>query len=442
MSDSNDIRPNTEGDGAATESADAGSLVHDVSVHSEEIRADVQQDRLNDKKGRDFVRLMGNGLLFILIPVLVMEFGIRVVAADKFKGQEKHVDFYHPTRMAASNDRQIDYLFVGSSRVAAAVEPQAFADVVEERTGTRPMAIDQGKGYSTLVEHYFHLRNLAADYPGSLQGTTVMIESPMGLAQTNTWDGEWAKESWPELLGPPMRVGDLPQYVLSSTDTKETKVAAIGSALFMSTRYWDALTNKFEGALNRAFGAGKGATETKDEDCAEADMSTDGGVRCDDEGIDITRKIVRFETRQAEELEEPVDDWNRTAAASIVELVRAEGGEVVFFDVPMGSYGIIRFGSEALLQSTEVFTEYRQANGLRYVRTAGFACNDDDFPDFAHLRHSRAEEYSRTLAESFLNGGDAGYPDGRIHVCDLDPTVVEEVGGAELPTNAADAYNQ
>ncbi|MEM9996906.1 MAG: hypothetical protein AAF809_04330 [Bacteroidota bacterium] len=436
MSDSTDIRPNTEGDGA-----DAGSLVHDVSVHSEEIREDVQQDRLNPNMGRDLVRLLGRGLLIVLIPVLLMEFGIRVVAADMFRGQAKHVDFYHKARTAAANDRPIDYLFVGSSRVAAAVEPGVFADVVEERTGTRPLAIDQGKGYSTLIEHYFHLRNLATDYPGSLNGTTVMIEAPLGLTQTNTWDGEWAKEAWPELLGPPMRVGDLPRYVLSSTDTKETKVAAIGSSLLLSTRYWDALTNKFEAALNRTFGAAKGATETKDEDCEEADMSTDGGVRCDEAGIELTRDLVRFETRMAEDIAAPVDDWDRTAVASIVELVRAEGGEVVFFDVPMGSYGIIRFGSPNQLKSLEVFTAYRQEQSLRYVRTPSFLCNDDDFPDFAHLRRSRADEFTRAVATSYLNGGDAGYPGGRIHVCELDETVLAEVGGAELPTNAADAYN-
>ena len=81
MKDRNDLRNSAQGDGASQ--PDAGSLVHDVSVHSEEIRGDVQRDRLNAHKGRDFVRLLLRGLLFVLIPIVALEFGIRVVAASR-----------------------------------------------------------------------------------------------------------------------------------------------------------------------------------------------------------------------------------------------------------------------------------------------------------------------------------------------------------------------
>src|SRR5262249_22993251 len=97
---------------------------------------------------------------WIVLPILVLG----LVEALVRTTTDRMPLWYGAAERVAERDR-VDVIFVGSSRVLAAVLTDAFSETVALQTGYRPRTLNLGRGYTTLIEHYLGLRNLLLTHP-------------------------------------------------------------------------------------------------------------------------------------------------------------------------------------------------------------------------------------------------------------------------------------
>jgi hypothetical protein len=314
-------------------------------------------------------------------------------------------DFYAPAQRVAARG-PLTHITVGSSRVASAIRADTLQTILRaaalrgegDAPGRAPEdvhAVNAGKGYATLHLHYLGLRNLIAEHPESLEGVTVFVEAPAGLAIYNTWDSGWVGENWPTLLAPLLRAEDLPRFLSQSENTVAAKARVLGAYFLQFTRYLQYVRPRLEDAVNSRFAMKKRRDEG-------ADLSTAGGVRADEEGVALTREQTRRLGIEEFTNQEPWRDWDRSIWADVVAMVRAHGGDVVFFEMPISSVAMQAGATDLRREDKRYFDAWREANGLALLRPQNFEYTDEDFPDLMHLRKSRSAEFTARLAEAYL----------------------------------------
>src|SRR5262245_14104188 len=121
--------------------------------------------------------------------------------------------------------RPVQAVFVGSSRVQAAILPSAFERALGERGRPGTAALNLARGYTTDAEHYLGLRNLLAAHPDRLRGITVFAEAPGGLPWPTRWDNApWAMAAQPWMLVDLLQPADLPRFWQESGLDLETRL--------------------------------------------------------------------------------------------------------------------------------------------------------------------------------------------------------------------------
>ncbi len=322
------------------------------------------------------------------------------------------VSLAQPPAWFAAAEREVRrsdvrFLFIGSSRVAAAIDPDAFVRTPELGAAPGTVALDLGRGYQTLAESWLGLRRLADARPGGLKDVAVLIEAPMDVPELSTWSESWLHPDFPELLSQVMEVRDLPRFWRESATEPGPRWVATLALLSPVVELWGKGTERVEGAMRllrrRGLLSGRGA-----------DLATSGGILADDAAVrwaraSAARFVAETIARQAPFADA---DAERTVLRSIVELVRARGGRVLLFRMPISA----TFRAPHL---TPMGVETRAAAGRALARwgvpvlVPDLATTDDDFPDLWHLRASRAAELSRSLARAYAawargGGGAAG----------------------------------
>lgn len=356
-------------------------------------------------------RLVLKAVVALVLLVAVAEGMTRWVLPQVGPGMLDLEDFYAPARRTARRG-SLTHITVGSSRVASAIQADTLGMVLRAaalpgRGGRAPgdvQAANAGKGYATIHLHYFGLRNLIAQYPESLEGVTVFVEAPAGLAIYNTWDGGWVGESWPTLIAPLLRARDLPGFLAESDNTLATKAYVTTAYFLHAARYLQYVRPRIEEAVNARFAPKKARSASR------ADLGTEGGVRADAEGVELTREQTRRLGIEEFTNQEPWREWDRSVWANVVDMVRAHGGDVVFFEMPISSVARQAGDTPVRREDKQAFDAWREANDLVLLQTPSFEYNDDDFPDLMHLRKSRSAEFSARLAEAYIalrRGADA-----------------------------------
>ena len=108
-----------------------------------------------------------------------------------------------------TSNKPIDVLFIGSSRVAAAIDTQAFAEALP---GPRPNVVNAGAGYTTAAEFHLALRNTFREHPDRLRNAVIFIEAPYGMPDSTTWSDRWSHPDSPETLIPLLHWEDVASY--------------------------------------------------------------------------------------------------------------------------------------------------------------------------------------------------------------------------------------
>ena len=126
-----------------------------------------------------------------------------------------------------------------------------------------------------------------------------------------------------------------------------------------------------------------------------ADLSSAGGVLTDLASVERARRLA-VELASTTFKNSPRPDWPATVLMDVNALVRRHGGRVVLFRMPLSSVQT-RSTTTALLADIEAFRRQAVLADIDYLPIE-FATTDEDFPDYWHLRNSRADEFSRRVA--------------------------------------------
>ncbi len=230
----------------------------------------------------------------------------------------------------------IDFLFVGSSRVAASIDSGAFAEEIGKARGRQVHAVNMGTGYATLVEHDLALRELARAYPEAMKGCVVLIEAPGGIPDglcdgRGRWDEPWSFEGEAIRLAPMLRPGDIPALWRSGfnlADKIHFTARDLGNSSILIAQREVLAESIADGLKARAYSLLIG----KRPEVEKADLATGGGIQADPATVARNRGLARIDAARWLEDRRPIGpNWDDRVIGSIVRRVKAmEGGRVVF----------------------------------------------------------------------------------------------------------------
>ena len=343
---------------------------------------------------------------WILIPAMV--FGVGEYSVKQWCAPRPL--FWDQARPAARTGR-LDAVFIGSSRVAAAIDPAIVASAVTDASGQPVLSVNVGTGFSTLQEHRLGLRNYLESHADAGRGLVVFIEATNGIPEDSLPSQSWHSDQRPELLVQVLQPGDLPALWQSKESLEErlrfTFRCLTGSSAISreSERIGRGILAKGTTRLNTLFqkldrsesatGAGLPGRMAD-----QPDLSTAGGIRVDDEGLRLTRQAAAAWARSQILDQRPRGPWERKVVAEIIELVQSHGGRVVFFNAPLHPTHAAVFATPVRETDRTRFAEFARSRGCELL-SCDFPTGDDDFPDIFHLRQSRAADYTRVLCREW-----------------------------------------
>ncbi len=331
---------------------------------------------------------------WLLIPLLVFmaaELGARQLAGLRTRRS-------YPELLAAPPTVQLDAVFVGSSRVAAAVASDAFDAQMADVRGAPFHSLNQGQGHTNLHQHVLGLRQLFAQHPERFAGCTLFLEAPGGLVGPVGWQGQWFNAARPELLVELLQAGDLPAFLASEGALEpRLEILAIWALSASRLAVWrrglrEAFVRRV-GSLAERTGAQLGLLESHAD---SSDLSSGGGIRTDAAGIALARKLAEESAARAGAPQPGA--YPDSVLQSLWELARENGGELVLFRMPVSSL----FDVDPDPELSKRFEEWRQQHAVQLLEPE-FSSDDGDFPDLWHLARSRSSVFSRALARAWAD---------------------------------------
>jgi hypothetical protein len=338
---------------------------------------------------------------WLLVPLLVLGIAEACVrlTADR-------VPTWYGAAERLSASRPVRVLFVGSSRVQAAILPAAFEQALAERGRPGVTSLNLGRGYSTDAEHYLGLRNLLTAQAENLRGVTVFAEALGGFPFPTRWDtAPWAMSEQPWMLVDLLRASDLPRFwVWSGLDFDSrlhisVRVLLRRLALFnRRERVREQWLSEVVPSLRHGLRAAAPAPVLGDD---LQGMGHRTSIRTDPAALAAARAIARRIGEEMSRWQEPMRPWDRTIAEELVRLVRQVGGRVVFFEPPQSEVFLQGYRTRVRQEDAVAFAQQAREWGACVVRPA-FAYSDEDLPDLWHLRPERVTEFTRAVALTWL----------------------------------------
>lgn len=344
--------------------------------------------------------IIGKALLFFLPPLLAVELIIRVLLPGPFAGVQRLMDFYQVVRTGPA---PVHYLFIGSSRVAAAIDIATFRHVLR----TDPIFADSaetlhlynlGQGYSTLAEHYLALRRL----PDSLlQYTTLFIGLEHGIPPgdlfTDTWSGPWTDPRWPLLLSPILRLSDLLAFWRHADNSVHDKLIVTAGVFLYSVRYGRFIRAKAHAWIHHLpfrLGLRQPPPPTP------SPLTARGGIRTDSAAIAEIRHLILEQLQQNGALppDSVIPNWNQTVFADLVRLLQAHRGRVVVFNLPLPSWH--RQTDRPTPEKVQSFKQWAKAHSV-LILDVPVNYPDEAFPDLIHLADAYAPDFTQRLAQAY-----------------------------------------
>jgi hypothetical protein len=291
----------------------------------------------------------------------------------------------------------VTYIFIGSSRVAASISSTEFAQATGE-ANSLGSAMNMGRGYSTLVEHYFGLRRIAAAMPDGLKGVTVFLEAPGGSPDLETWWGNWLYYKNPDLLVNTIGLSDLRSFWARDSSNFDLKLAVTASTLSEAIAKQGYGWAMLEGIKDIIFRHWPWTKPNK------ADSPASGGIRTDEAGIQNARRLAI--SLAADDMKQERiflrQSGDETVLKSINDLVLAGGGRLILYRMPLSSVQEQVYTTAIGRKNREITHDLLKAWAIPML-SSNMKTNDDDFPDYWHLRKSRRSEFTRSLAEAYID---------------------------------------
>ena len=358
---------------------------------------------------------IGLPLFFLIVMELTarMRFGNPSVQQFWYKGAEDTV-----------SSSKIDYIFIGSSRVAAAIHPISFLEVLFPHQKRPLTALNLGRGYSTMAQHFLGLRNMLSVAPQNLQSTTIFISTETGLPPHDTWKTKWEHPVHPLMIIPLLKLSDvirlwqitgLPlEEKLNLTKLYFNKVSvALSNRELIRARFLQEGTQSSINLLMKTgvISSGENVKPITD------DLTTAGGIRNDVDGVTQARSLAIKLAQSDMENEQPIRNWEQSILAELVEIVTKNGGKVIFFDTPISSVQARPMQTSLRREDRKIFEQQVRVWCSTILRP-NFVYRDLDIPDLWHLKLSLAPEFTASLAEEYIQYLNSFNSDNSIKSCE------------------------
>ena len=291
--------------------------------------------------------------------------------------------------------RSTGYIFIGSSRVYSIITDDFIQTLGESESSVT--VLNMAAGSSTLMEHYFGIRRIADARPDGLKGMVVFLEAPAGAPELETWQTNWFNPDSPELLLNTLCFSDLRSFLAhSDSDLGEKMTIVIG--MLSKT-----IANRGNGSMlvpQIKYIAQKIQTRISPK---KSDLSSSGGIRTDEAGIQNSRSLaVNYAARALSNqqiLSLKSDD--KPVLKDLNDLVLARGGKLILFKMPLSSVlsqiQNSAIGRENLNTAHALLKDW----SIPLLYPDFRSKDDNDFPDYWHLRHSLSSEFTQSLAQAY-----------------------------------------
>lgn len=296
--------------------------------------------------------------------------------------------------------RTADALFIGTSRVSAAVAADEFDQMLGQVLRRPIQSVNLGMGYSTTAEYVMGLRRLREINPNAIRGSVAFIEAPMGLPDFATWDDTWLVDAAPELMSRYLAVSDLPRLFRSKTPTAG-KLLVAANVLFGYDENITRVRRLFQAWLDAATLSFFSVFLPIPVEGGSADLTSKGGIRTDKKGVDDAKAIALRTIAVELASQRPRRAWDSTTMFEVVQVLREMGAQPIFYEMPMSPAMSAIYQTPVRIQDRAHFQGVVRRWDVPYLKPV-IATTDEDFPDIWHLRKSRAPEFTEALTREFL----------------------------------------
>lgn len=326
---------------------------------------------------------------------------------------------WYPQIIGKLGDRPVRFLFVGSSRVGVGVNVVGFAEAQPPGPdGTHGPVYNNGHGFAGLAAHALGLRRMAD--AGLLRDALVFVEAAGGTPEQTAWRDRWFYREAPSFLVSVAGPRDLPGLWRSSMSVDEKIGGSVRTLLngsWLAAYAEMARVNGLGGAYRQAARLRGALTGAVPEEAPRFDLPEHGGVRGD---VDDRARIGRAATDEGRRMlaeQRAFEDWDGTIAGDIVRIVRAGGGEVVFFEMPLSPPMRLAALTDVGRRNAAAFVAWASANGIRVLRTTR-EFGPEAFPDAWHMSATAADVFTRDLIEEWAR------QDSNLELTGYEPAVL------------------
>ncbi len=287
-----------------------------------------------------------------------------------------------------------DFLFIGSSRVPATINPKIFKSLYPNKK-----VVIAGKGFMNAGIHYQALKNKLKKHPNYLENTLVLIEYPgCGLypdhflnpfLQDQLKVPENKKESKSHLILPHLSFFSLLKFFKKSHNSYAVKLET--SFMYLSSFYRVTFFIK-ESLFKIRFPF----FEKKQ---AHKNLTQEGGIRTDN-----IQFVARNALNHAQKTEEIIKKTNlsltaleQSSLAFFYNLITQNGGKLLLYRMPLHSLLQEKHETEKAKKNQRVLEQWLKSKNIKIIDYDSFSFSDADFPDVYHLGKNRQEEFTLLL---------------------------------------------
>ena len=341
-------------------------------------------------------------LQWVAIPLIIM-----VTLEYALRKSDINAPLWYSRADVIASRAKIDFLFIGSSKMAAAVNEEIFDYLISAHFGRRILSLNLGQAYSSAQMHYLGLRNLMQKYPTSFDHVTLFIEAradfPYSLFHTN-WKSKWFRKQ-PQLLVPLLRQPDLvPFWKTRDTTINEKVYITLKYLMARSTiiGFRERIRKKIE-QDGQKFCAriGRLLFRLPFSPEMQSKIRPSGGIKDNPKDLENTKEIALKYYAALSEHKKILDRWDKSVLADIVRLIKRQGGKVIFLNLPAHSAELNAYRTPTHETNKVIIKEHLKKWGAA-ILTPDFAYTDDDIPDYFHLGISRNAEFSKKLALAYI----------------------------------------
>ena len=324
--------------------------------------------------------------LFLLVTFVITESLSRLcIDGYYFKAIDTH--------QITSKPQQPDYLFIGSSRVAAAISPTII-------TQTRPnsLAINAGRGYTTGGIHYQAIKQHLKLNKHYLKNTKVFLELPgYSVYDTNFNTSKFrffenkGEESMSHLILPYIDHRSLIELLKESTNSKSAKFNLVMQYCFSSYRTLPFIKEQINRRLQ------KWLTKPKKET-----LTATGGIKNNAHKV-AKQKALRIANKQLKDsLQGSILSHKKLDKSMLFELnklITSHGGQLYLFKMPLHSIQNKINLTNRNKKNAIIFNHWLKTNKIPLINPNHFKFSDIDFPDMWHLSMSKRTEFTAQILE-------------------------------------------